>query len=173
MRNLATREEILEKIATDLLSIPSLLFREIRSKLVRMTLADTDMHITPLNYEVMSLLEEAGTLHIAKIGGELHIARAQLTHLIDKLADLNMIERNTGMDDRRTANITLTSHGKAFLDGRKERLVGIVMEIMSDLRDEELEDLANMLNKLRDLLLRFQEAAIPTDWGEESTKTNE
>ena len=173
MRNLATREEILEKIATDLLSIPSLLFREIRSKLVRMTLADTDMHITPLNYEVMSLLEEAGTLHIARIGEELHIARAQLTHLIDKLADLNMVERNTGMDDRRTANITLTSRGKAFLDGRKERLVGIVVEIMSGLTDQELEDLADTLNKLRDLLLRFQEAAIRTDWGEESTQTNE
>ncbi len=173
MRNSTTREDILERIATDLLSIPSLLFREIRRKLVRMTLADTDMHITPLNYEVMSLLEEGGTLHIAEIGEKLHIARAQMTPLIDKLVALKMVERETGIADRRTTDITLTDQGRAFLEVRRNRLVGIVMEIMSSLTDEELEDLANTLKKLRDLLLRFQEAATQTDWGEESTNMNE
>ena len=160
--NSGAREDILEKVATDLLSIPSLLFRGIRSKLIKMTLATTDGHITPLNYEVMSLLEETGTLHIAEIGEELHVARAQLTHLIDKLVDLNMVERKTGKADRRTTNITLTEHGKAFLGGRKTRLAGIVMEAMSGLTDEELEDLANTLQKLRSMLSKFQYEVIQT-----------
>lgn len=173
MRNSATREDMLENVATDLLSIPPLLFRQIRSKLIKMTLADTEVHISPLNYEIMSLLEDTGTIHIAKIGEELYVAKAQLTHLINKLVRLNMVERKTGKADRRTADIALTDQGRAFLEGRRNRLVGIVVEIMSGLTDEELEDLANTLNKLRDLLSRLHEAATPIHWGEESTEMNE
>lgn len=95
MIDLPAREDILEKVATDLLSIPSLLFRQIRIKLIKLILDGTDEHITPLKYEVMSLLEENGTLHIVSIGDELYVARAQLTHLIDRLLGLKMVERKT------------------------------------------------------------------------------
>ena len=153
--NLTVREDILEKVAIDLLSIPPLIFREIRRKLVKATLASTHVYISPLHFEIMSLLRETGTLHVAEIGEKLHLAKAQMTHLIDKLADLNMVERNTDIADRRTINITLTDQGRAFLEEHKNRLVGTAMETMSRLTDEELEDLANTLRKLRDILSKL------------------
>jgi len=153
--NLTVREDILEKVAIDLLSIPPLIFREIRRKLAKATLASTDVYISPLHFEIMSLLKETGTLHVAEIGEKLHVAKAQMTHLIDKLADLNMVERKTDIADRRTINITLTGQGRAFLEEHKNRLVGTAMETMSRLTDEELEDLANTLRKLQDILSKL------------------
>jgi hypothetical protein len=50
------REEILEKVAIDLLSIPPLIFREIRRKLIKTTLADIDVDITPLHFEILRLI---------------------------------------------------------------------------------------------------------------------
>ena len=150
------REEILEKVAIDSLSIPPLIFREIRRKLIKTALADIDVDITPLHFEILRLLEKGGKLHVAEIGEKLHVAKAQMTHLIDKLADLNMIERKTDIADRRTINITLTGRGRALLEEHKNRLVHTAMETMSGLTDEELEDLANTLNKLRDLLSKLQ-----------------
>ena len=150
------REDVLEKVAIDLLSIPPPIFREIRRKLVKATLASTDVYISPLHFEIMSLLKETGTLHVAEIGEKLHLAKAQMTHLIDKLVDLNMVERKTNLADRRTINITLTGRGRAFLEEHKNRLVSTAMETMSRLTDEELEDLANTLKKLRDILSKFQ-----------------
>jgi DNA-binding MarR family transcriptional regulator len=150
------REEILEKVAIDLLSIPPLIFREIRRKLIKTALADIHVDITPLHFEILRLLEKEGRLHVAEIGEKLHVAKAQMTHLIDKLADLNMIERKTDIADRRSVNITLTGQGRAFLEEHKDRLVHTAMETMSRLTDEELEDLANTLNKLRDLLSKLQ-----------------
>jgi DNA-binding MarR family transcriptional regulator len=150
------REEILEEVAIDLLSIPALIFREIRRKLIKTALADIEVDITPLHFEILRLLEKEGKLHVAEIGEKLHVAKAQMTHLIDKLADLNMIERKTDIEDRRTINITLTDQGKAFLEEHKNRLVRIAMETMSRLTDEELQDLANTLKKLRDMLSKLQ-----------------
>lgn len=150
------REVILEKVAIDLLSIPPLIFREIRGKLMKTTLADIDVDITPLHFEILRLLEKEGTLHVAEIGEKLHVAKAQMTRLIDKLSALNMVERKTDIADRRTVNITLTAQGSIFLEEHKSRLVRTAMETMSRLTDEELEDLADTLKKLRDVLSKLQ-----------------
>ena len=150
------REVILEKVAIDLLSIPPLIFREIRGKLMKTTLADINVDITPLHFEILRLLEKEGKLHAAEIGEKLHVAKAQMTHLIDKLSALNMVERKTDIVDRRTVNITLTDQGRVFLEEHKSRLVRTAMETMSRLTDEELEDLADTLKKLRDVLSKLR-----------------
>jgi hypothetical protein len=73
------REKILEKVAIDLLSIPPLIFREIRRKLIKTALANIDVDTTPLHFEILRLLEKEGKLHVAEIGEKLHIAKAQMT----------------------------------------------------------------------------------------------
>ncbi|MBN2186921.1 MAG: MarR family transcriptional regulator [Dehalococcoidia bacterium] len=150
------QRDILERVAVDLLSLSPLIFRGIRRKLIKTALANIDVDITPLHFEIMAILKEAGTLHVAEIGERLQIARAQMTHLIDKLVDLSIVERKMDIADRRTINITLTAQGRVFLEEHKNRLMSTIVETMSCLTDEELEDLANMLRKLRDILSKLQ-----------------
>ena len=106
------QNDIRERSAVDLLTIPPLIFRGIRRKLIKTTLADIDVNITPHHFEIIRLLEEEGTLHATEIGERLQIAKAQMTKLIDKLADLNIVARKTDRADRRTINITLTGQGR-------------------------------------------------------------
>ena len=79
-----------------------------------------------------------------------------MTHLIDKLVDLNMVERNTDTADRRTINITLTDKGITFLEEHANNLINAVREYMSCLKEEELEALSHSLRNLRDTLLKLQ-----------------
>jgi MarR family transcriptional regulator, 2-MHQ and catechol-resistance regulon repressor len=149
------QEAMLEEVAVDLLSIPPLIFRGVRRKLIKTVLANFDVDITPLHFEIIALLQETGTLHVAEIGEKLQIAKAQMTHLIDKLVDLNIVERKMDVADRRITNISLTDQGSVFFQEHKKRLISTTMETMSCLTDEELEDLSNMLRKLRDILSRL------------------
>lgn len=150
------RSEILESITEDLLSIPPLIFRGVRRKLLKTALANSDVDITPLQFEIMRLLEEVGTLHIAEIGEKLQIARPQMTHLIDKLEDLGMVERQMGTADRRTINILLTAQGKNTLKEHDSRIRNAIRETLSCLTDDELEDLSDSLRKTRDVLSKLQ-----------------
>ncbi len=150
------RSEILESITEDLLSIPPLIFRGVRRKLLKTALANSDVDITPLQFEIMRLLEEVGTLHIAEIGEKLQIARPQMTHLIDKLEDLGMVERQMGTADRRTINIVLTGQGKNTLKEHDSRIRNAIRETLSCLTDDELEDLSDSLRKTRDVLSKLQ-----------------
>ncbi len=150
------RSDIPGRVAVDLLSIPPLIFRIIRRKLIMTTLADIDIDIKFPHFEIMTVLKEEGTLHVAEIGEKLQIAKAQMTHLIDKLVDLNMVERNTDTADRRTINITLTDKGSAFLEEHVNNIINAVREYLSDLKEEELEALSHSLRNLRDTLLKLQ-----------------
>lgn len=149
------REDILEKVAIDLLSIPPLIFREIRRKLIKTTLADIDAGITPLHFEIIRLLEEEGKLHVTEIGDRLRIAKAQMTKLTDKLVDLKLVERQTDVADRRTCIITLSPRGKAVLEEHRASVMHAIRETMRQLSDEDVKDLSATLRKLQDILSKL------------------
>ena len=150
------RSESLGKVAVDLLSIPPLIFRLLRRKLIKTTLADIDVDIKFPHLEIMKVLREEGTLHVAEIGEKLQIAKAQMTHLLDKLVDLNLVERRMNSADRRTLNIALTARGRALLDEHENFLVNTVRDYMSSLSDKELETFSSSLRNLRDTLFKLQ-----------------
>ncbi len=120
------------------------------------TLVDIDVNITPHHFEIIRLLAAEGTLHVAEIGEGLQIAKAQMTKLIDKLADLNMVERKIDVADRRTINITLTGQGRTILEEHTKSLMSAIRETVYCLTDKELEDLSGSLRKLRDILSKLQ-----------------
>lgn len=148
--------DITGKVAVDLLSIPGLVFRMIRRKLINVTLADMDIDIKFPHIEIMTVLKDDGTLHVAEIGERLQIAKAQMTHLIDKLVDLEMVERNVDAADRRTINITLTDKGRGFLDKHESYIFNAVGEYISCLEEKDLETLSVSLRNLRDILFKLQ-----------------
>ena len=149
------RSNILDSVVEDLFSIPPLIIRGIRRKLLRTALADIDVDISPLHFEIMKLLDEAGTLHIAEIGERLHIARPQMTHLIDKLVDLDIVERQIETTDRRMINVTLTHKGKTTIEEHDSSIRNAIRETLSCLTDEELEDLSASLRKLQGIFSKL------------------
>jgi DNA-binding MarR family transcriptional regulator len=151
------QNDIQRRVALDLLSVPPLVFRMVRRRLVSTTFADTDLDIKLLHFEIMWVLKDQGTLHPAKIGEKLLVAKAQMTHLIDKLVELDFVKRETGSDDRRTINITLTDKGRKVLEEQDNLVINAMQENMSSLTDAELEDLSDSLRKLRDILFKLEQ----------------
>ena len=150
------RSEIMGKVALDLLSVPPLIFRLIRRKLMTMALAEPDANLKLLHFEIMRVLKEDGTMHVAKIGEKLLIAKAQMTHLIDKLVEIGFVEREIGSADRRTMNISLTEKGRKFSDEQDNLIFNAMEENMSSLSEKELETLSISLRNLRDILFKMQ-----------------
>jgi len=151
-----TREQNLGRVAIDLLSLPPLINRLIRRRLKMTVQADADVDLRPLHFEIMRVLKEEGTMHPAKIGEKLLIAKAQMTHLIDKLVELGFAKREMDSIDRRTFNITLTEKGFRILDERDNMVVSAISENMASLPEKELETLSSALRNLRDILFKLE-----------------
>ena len=149
------RKNVLDNVIEDLFSIPPLIIRGIRRKLLKTALANINVDISPLHFEIMKLLDEVGTLHVAEIGERLHIARPQMTYLIDKLADMDIVERQPDTKDRRMINIVLTHKGKTTIEERDNSLRIAIRETLFCLTDEELEDLSASLRKLQGIFSKL------------------
>jgi DNA-binding MarR family transcriptional regulator len=78
-----------------------------------------------------------------------------MTHLIDRLAGLGIVERQTNPSDRRAIDITLTSNGRRVLRKHERLMRNALRTTLSGLTGEELEDMSVSLRKLRDILSRL------------------
>jgi len=150
-----TRGDILDAAVEDLFSIPPVIGRSIRRKLLKGALADTHEGVLPPHLEIMKTLDEAGTLHVAQIGERLQIPRPQMTHLIDGLVNLGIAERHTDPSDRRAIDITLTGEGRTALREHDVMLRDALRTTLSGLTGEDLEVLSASLRKLRDILSKL------------------
>jgi MarR family transcriptional regulator, organic hydroperoxide resistance regulator len=150
------RGENLGKVAIDLLSVPALINRIIRRKLVMNTLADAEGDLKLLHFEIMRVLKLEGTMHPSKIGEKLLIAKAQMTHLIDKLVEVGFVTREMDSIDRRTFNLTITEKGRRVLDEADNMVINAVSDVMASLSEKELESLSYTLRAMRDILFKLQ-----------------
>jgi len=146
--------DALERAAKDLLQIPPLIFRSVRRAIAMTTSLDPDLdlHVSHQQFEVIVLLDEEGTLQVAEIGKRLQIAKAQMTQVMDKLADLGLIEREINPADRRAINVSLSPRGRTVLAANKLRLRAAVKETMSTISDEDLAELSTSLRKVQDIM---------------------
>ena len=149
-------KNILERVTEDLLSIPPVIFRIVRNKFVRAALTDIGADITPHHFEIIRLLMERGTMHVAEIGQRLEIARAQMTQLIEKLVELGIAERQPDANDRRITNIAITQQGILLLEEHKHIVEEAIREMMVFLSDAELEELSVSLRKLWSILGKLE-----------------
>jgi DNA-binding MarR family transcriptional regulator len=81
-----------------------------------------------------------------------------MTHLIDKLVELDLVERQMDESDRRTLNIALTARGRRLMEEHQANLVSAVRDHMSSLTAAELETFSELLRNLRDILSKVQES---------------
>ena len=149
------KNNILDNVVGDLLSIPPLIRRGINRKVVKAAFDEVGDGIGVPHFEIMMVLEEAGTQYIAEIGEKLLIPKPQMTLLIDRLVSLEIVARRTDETDRRMSNVSLTDKGEAILKEKDRVLRENFTEKLSRLTDEELRQLAESLRRLRDILSRL------------------
>jgi DNA-binding MarR family transcriptional regulator len=148
-------KKILDSVAEDLFSTLPLIGRSINKKLIKRVATSFKEDISPPHFFIMKLLGDEGTLHVAEIGEKLQIARPQMTHLIDRLVDLEIVERETNAEDRRMLNIMLTEKGKAIIKEHDRQIIEATRETLSGITDDELSELSVALKSLKKIFSRL------------------
>ena len=148
-------KEILDSVSRDIFSTLPLIGRSIQKKLIKTVVTNFEEDITPPHFHIMKLLQETGTLHVAEIGHRLHIARPQMTHLIDRLVELGIVDRETNAEDRRMLNIKLSEKGKKMVKEHDRRVINATSEALACLSDEEVRELSVSLKKLTEIFSKL------------------
>jgi DNA-binding MarR family transcriptional regulator len=105
---------------------------------------------------VMRMLEEHERLSVSAIGDKQFISRPQMTHIVDKLVGLGMVERTVDEDDRRVINVVLTDKGRDVIKQCDAIVKRSIIERLSALDDRDIEELSTILSKLAEIGLKLK-----------------
>jgi DNA-binding MarR family transcriptional regulator len=100
---------------------------------------------------VMRMLEDHERLSVSAIGDKQFISRPQMTHIVDKLVSLGMVERIVNEDDRRVINVVLTDTGRKIMRRCDATIRNSVKESLSALDDKDVEEMSAALSKLAEI----------------------
>ncbi len=102
------------------------------------------------HFQILSVLKKEGKLPISEVGKKLVISTPNMTKLLTKLIDEDMVERIPEEKDRRIININLTKKGHEYLDIQ-------FLEIKSALKDKFSSLPYDKLDKFNDSLITLKE----------------
>jgi DNA-binding MarR family transcriptional regulator len=146
------RSDNIEETIDLLFRLPRIMRQSMERNIFAPPLKSFGKHLAPHHMAIMKLLDDEGTLCITEIGHMIKVAKAQMTHSIDKLTALDMIERVPYTGDRRKTGIRLTAEGKKLI-AKIDRAVEKRMKEMLSLLDDEA--LAKFLEALKYLTATF------------------
>ena len=146
-------DNLIDNIIEDLSSMITIMHRSLLSEFASKGLSRN--HVM-----VMKVLSKSGALPVSIIAKELFISRPQMTHLIDKLIILDMVERQPDQDDRRVINIALTGKGRAAIGECENLIKNRGKSRLSYLSAKELEELSVVLKRLVEIESRLEQDKI-------------
>lgn len=140
------RQERLYAIAVDVFQTIPVLYRRI----LRPDAAGMSPFSPPI--AVLVVVKRRGPLSMSAIAQELSYSKQNLTKIVDRLVREGLVDRSPDTSDRRVLNIEMTEKGRQFMADRRERMRARLVEDLSHLSDEELEELRDTFERVRGAL---------------------
>ncbi len=138
-----------EKVAGDFMSF----FGLIKHEYLKPAEHITRTRLSPTQFHTLGILYRRNSLPMSELAGLLKISKQQLTPLVDKLSDCQLVSRKLDEEDRRVVRIELTEQGhitfrSAFVEIRRS-----FTEKLGKLPEADLDELEFMLKRMTEILV--------------------
>jgi len=105
---------------------------------------------------VLKVLIKRGDLPMSEVGRNVHVSKSNMTSLIDKLVEKELVKRVPDEKDRRVINIAITDKGKGLLWNWKKRYNNEIKKDLSALSDEDLEKFYQSVENIKYVLSKLE-----------------
>ena len=119
-----------------------------------MNLCDATGNLTRLHMGIMGILS-VNSRPVSEIGKILVVSKPQMTHLVDKLVELDLVERHSDSTDRRVIHLVLTSKGRVLLEDLKLKARENLRKRLAVLTSEELKAMSEALKTLMSIAAKL------------------
>lgn len=112
--------------------------------------------ITEAQFNILMLLKHHcpdGHINQTELGRMLLVNRSNVTGLIDRMEQANLVRRLPDSDDRRVHQIEMTENGAEILEKSERVYYRRIEEIMSQLTSDQLDSLIDRLETLRSFII--------------------
>jgi MarR family transcriptional regulator, 2-MHQ and catechol-resistance regulon repressor len=113
--------------------------------------ADRDIKRMGLNrteFGVLELLYHKGSQPLQQIGGKVLMSSGNITYVVDKLEQKNLVKRRASTEDRRLIYAEITDKGKLLIDEVFPEHAQVIEQAVNGLTFEEKKAVIQLLKKL-------------------------
>lgn len=144
----ANNPKSLELIADNIFQVIPLL----KKRLSHISAFQSENGLPLSHFQVLSLLNERGSMSVSEISEFFDIAKPNITPLVDRLVNAGLVDRVRSTTDRRVVFIVILDEGRTRLKTIRSLLGENVESWKRALSDEEFDRLATALSDVVTLL---------------------
>lgn len=146
------REEEFEKMVDNILIYNPLFYKKIKTSIKHLK----SKYSKPEGYyQILGILISSKFMSTSEIGRMLYISKPNMTPLIDKLVEDNMVKRVRSHKDRRIVYIEITEDGKNFLYDARKAVEQNIRENLSKLDENDLRVLSESLENIKKMVMKI------------------
>lgn len=110
-----------------------------------------DFGLSASQVSTLMHLHYHGSCGVSEIGNHLGVTNAASSQMIDRLVQMNLINRSEDLTDRRVKQITLTPQGQKLVEGGIEARQRWMEELTTNLTQEQQEVIIDALTLLTEV----------------------
>ena len=143
---------VIESIAQNIFNVMPLL----RQRLLHMDVIQSEHGIPLSHVQVLSMLNETGSMSVSEISHRLGIAKPNITPLVDRLIEEKLVDRIRDTQDRRVVNVVILEAGREKLAAIRATIGEQVQEWAQNISAADFRELADALSSLTRILSNVQ-----------------
>ena len=120
-------------------------------KVLKMDTSGFPENMTRLHLAVMGEIGQ-NNLTMSELAKALMMTKPQLTHLVEALVKLGLVERRSDAKDRRVIILSLTEKGRVLGENMKRRVRENIKKRLANLTPAELRQMADAFETLRNII---------------------
>ena len=120
-------------------------------KVLKMDVSGFPENLTRLHLAVMGEIGQ-NNLTMSELAKALMMTKPQLTHLVEALVTLGLVERRSDAKDRRVIILSLTEKGRVLGENMKRRVRENIKKRLANLTPAELTQMAAAFETLRKIV---------------------
>jgi DNA-binding MarR family transcriptional regulator len=148
--------EPLDRVIAAMVRIPAIMVRKLHREVIQPALEEVGMDFAPHHMAIMKALGDGGESHMSEVGDMMGIAKAQMTHSVDRLIASGMVARASDIEDRRKVDIRLTAEGRDTVKRLDKIIEDRMRAKLACLDDDELERLADSFDYIANAFSKLQ-----------------
>ncbi len=143
---------VIESISQNIFNVMPLL----RKRLLHMDVIQNEHGIPLSHVQVLSMLNETGSMSVSEISHRLGIAKPNITPLVDRLIEDKLVDRIRDTQDRRVVNVVIMDAGREKLNAIRATIGEQVQEWAQNISSNDFKELADSLQSLTRILTQIQ-----------------
>ncbi|WP_345784158.1 MarR family winged helix-turn-helix transcriptional regulator [Paenibacillus lacisoli] len=117
--------------------------------------SELPMHLSHSNIQVLVVLHEVRISSVSELSKQLNVSRPNMTPLLDKLVELELVDRKSCDSDRRVVNVEITPKGDTVCREMRDMVADKIEQKLATLNPKDLTELETTLCKLKGILLKI------------------